>query len=157
MRVQFVLWDLAHVCKTLDLWWTVENHVQDCYTAEGLLCFQYYCCEAISYLKDPLTVFLPPPPYPCFPVFPSRFVELAWEAVESQHYQEDKQRPNIFSCTWCWFGDILFITHLWCLFSLSGCSALCSLIPNVSRFPPAPVALISSGFSTCCFSFPVAL
>lgn len=104
-----------------------------------------------------MTVFLPPSPQSCFPVFASRFVELAWAAVVSQHYQEDKQRPSLFSYTWCQFGDILFITHLWCLFSLSGCSALCSLIPNVSWLPPVPVPLISSGFSTCCFSSPVAI
>lgn len=104
-----------------------------------------------------MTVFLPPSPQSHCPVFPSRVVELAWEAVVSQHYQEDKQRIDLFSCTWCWFGDILFITHLGCLFSLSGCSALCSLMPNVPWFPPVLIVLISSGFSTCCFSSPVAL
>lgn len=157
--MRFFLWDLANVCRALDLWWTVEHDVYGCYTAKGLLCFHYYCCcQTISYLKDPLTVLLPPSPRSCFPAFPSTVVVLAWEAVVSQQYQEDKQRISLLSCIGCCcFGDILFITHLWCLFLFSGCSALRWLIPNVSWFPPAPVALISSGFGTCCFPFPVAL
>lgn len=99
-----------------------------------------------------------PIPQSCFPAFLSTVVVLAWEAVVSQQYQEAKQRISLLSCIGCHcLGDILFITHLWCLFPLSGCSALHWLIPNVSWFPPDPVALISSGFGTCCFPSPVAL
>lgn len=77
-----------------------------------------------------------PSPMPFFPAFLSTVVALAWGAVVSQQNQEDMQRISLLSCTGCCcFGDILFITHLWCLFPLSGCSALSWLIPNVSFNP----------------------
>lgn len=73
-------------------------------------------------------------------------------AVVLQQYQEDKQRVTLLSCTGCcYWGDIPFTKHLWYLFPISvQCFAL------IFWLPPDPVALISSGFGTCCFHSSVA-
>lgn len=126
----------------------------------GLLCTWGSAVLSLLLLSDH---FLPQRPsdnflYPISTVLHPSFLQhsssTCWEAVVSRQYQEEKQRISLLFCIRCrHFGDVQFITYLWSLFPLSGCSVLCLLIPNVSWFPPVPV--VSSDFITLCFHSPV--